>query len=133
MTSRRRLRVIRPDRPVTRGDCEGGPRPCVFVGCRFNLSIEIAKNEKRVIVRFPDADGDPDLAAQPDNCALDWADSGPSALEDIGRAIGTTRQYVEQVLKPVMRDDAIVRLAMVYGPEPFAEPVPEARMPRITR
>lgn len=133
MTAARRLRVIRHDRPVTRGDCEGTPRPCVFVSCRFNLSTEIAKGGKRVIVRFPDADGDPDFAAQPDNCALDWADRGPSALEDIGRAIGTTRQYVEQVLKPVMREEAIVRLAMLYGPKPFAEVAPEARMPRIAR
>lgn len=29
------------ERPRTRGDCEGRPRPCPWVGCRHNLLIDV--------------------------------------------------------------------------------------------
>ena len=28
-------------RPRTVGDCRGGPRPCPFVSCRFNLLMDV--------------------------------------------------------------------------------------------
>lgn len=32
-----------PRRPRTRGDCEDGPRPCPWVGCRYNLMLEVTE------------------------------------------------------------------------------------------
>lgn len=45
-SERHHLPVIRPR---TVGDCRKGPRPCPYVGCRFNLLIDVLEDGSIVI------------------------------------------------------------------------------------
>lgn len=52
MVKRVSLPIIHPmlsRRPKTRADCEGGVRPCPYVGCRFNLLIDVLDDGSFVI------------------------------------------------------------------------------------
>lgn len=104
-----RLRVVEAgaeypegvERPRTRGDCANVPRPCPFVGCRANLYLEVVPPNKRgrreerlpgLRFNFPDLD----VTEMKDSCALDAADRGGMHLDDIGEALGISRQGVDQ-------------------------------------
>ena len=79
-------------RPVTRGDCVGGERPCPFAGCRFHLYLDVARNGS-LTLNFPDLE--PDELQQ--TCALDVADEGAHRLETIGDLMNLTRERTRQV------------------------------------
>lgn len=72
------------ERPRTRGDCQGGERPCPWVGCTHHL----------VWVRLYKADLSDDarilrvLERMPETCALDIADRGgaPRAIRCASRS-----------------------------------------------
>jgi hypothetical protein len=66
--------------PRTRADCLGGPRPCPWRACRFNLG--------------PDVRGGGEPA---ETCALDVADRGGGTLEEIAVVLGLTRERVRQI------------------------------------
>ena len=80
------------DRPLTRGDCVGGPRPCPWVGCRHHLGIEVTPNGGLKLVR-------PDLEPWEleQTCSLDVADAGASTLDSIGRIVNLTRERTRQI------------------------------------
>lgn len=52
MVALRRLPVIQPQRPQTRADCEGGPRPCPYVGCRASLLVDVLA-DGQIILNAP--------------------------------------------------------------------------------
>ncbi len=81
------------DRPRTRGDCVGGPRPCPFAGCRFHLYIDVHPTRGSMKINFPDIELE-DMAA---TCALDVADLGTERLEDVGEHMNLTRERVRQL------------------------------------
>ena len=89
----RRGIVPTPDywRPAERRDCVDGARPCPFVGCRYNLTLDVMSGGG-IVWRRPEV-GDPnDL---PDsNCALDHAGLGGMKLEDVGRQMGVSHQRI---------------------------------------
>jgi len=81
-------------RPLTRGECVDGPRPCPWASCRHHLYLEVSEVGS-VRVNFPDVDpGRFDLL--PETCALDVADRGGTTLEDVGAALNVSRQYILQ-------------------------------------
>lgn len=46
------LPVIQPDpmqRPLTVGDCRGGPRPCAYLSCKFNLLLDTLEDGSLVL------------------------------------------------------------------------------------
>lgn len=100
---RRALPVL--TRPVTREDCKGGIRPCPFVSCRHNLALDVDGRNVRVI--FPDDNGEPDLFAMPETCALDVADRARDELmvqgaeetphKDIARYMGLKLPEVKEL------------------------------------
>lgn len=57
------------ERPRTRGDCDGIPRPCPFVGCRWNLFLDVEKDGS---IRFNFPHLEPHEMRV--SCALDVAD-----------------------------------------------------------
>lgn len=74
MTRRRHLRLVDPMRPVTRGDCIDGPRPCVQSWCRHHL-----------------------LAAS-ESCVLDVVENrGRLRLHEIGVLLGLSKERVRQI------------------------------------
>jgi hypothetical protein len=84
-------------RPVSRGSCEGGPRPCVFVACRHNLYLDVCGSGSLVV----------NGAAQPEDlestCALDIAERGPLPVDEVAALLGTTRARVHQIEAQALR------------------------------
>lgn len=80
-------------RPITRGDCKDGPRPCPWVSCRHHLYID-GVNEAGVL-RLPFPDLEPWQLKE--TCSLDIADRGGATLEQVGATLNLTRERVRQI------------------------------------
>ncbi|MCP4502781.1 MAG: DNA-binding protein [Deltaproteobacteria bacterium] len=79
-------------RPQEREDCVDGPRPCLFVSCRYHLFLEV--NESGTLrLNFPDQE----VWELEETCALDVAERGGVTLEEIGRCLNLTRERARQV------------------------------------
>lgn len=89
--------LLYPDRgerlPATRGECEGGPRPCPMVRCRWNLYLDVTPRTGAIKLNFPDLAPE-DMA---ESCALDVADRGGVSLEGVGAIMNLTRERIRQV------------------------------------
>ena len=79
-------------RPRTRADCADGPRPCVWVGCRHNLYLEVSERTGSIKIA---SDHAPEELEH--SCALDLADEGGMTLEAVAAALNVTRQRVQQL------------------------------------
>lgn len=79
-------------RPRTRGECAGVPRPCPYVGCRHHLGIEVngAGN-----LSF--AHGPTEVHDLRWSCSLDLAEHEGLTLDQVGQALGVTRERVRQL------------------------------------
>lgn len=86
-----------PVRPRTRGDCVNGPRPCPWVSCRHHLAIDV---RDRVVVERETSQ----------SCALDVADMGPQTFEEVGNALGVSRERIRQI-----EGRALAKLRPKYG------------------
>lgn len=96
------------ERPKTRGDCFGGPRPCQFVGCKFHTYLDVTEKGSLVINR-PDVD----VAELTASCSLDIADREPVTLEEVGGVLNLTRERVRQ-----LEGAALKKLEVVVDSEP---------------
>ncbi len=89
--------LMYPDRgdrlPATRGECEGGARPCPMVRCRFHLYLDVHERTGHIKLNFPDLEPE-DLV---DSCALDVADRGGVTLEEAGVLLNVTRERIRQL------------------------------------
>jgi len=88
----RRLPVVQHDRPLTRGECEGGHRPCPFVSCRHHLFLD-ASSKGSIKLNFPDLE----VEAMTESCSLDVADRGGATPERVGEVMNLTRERVRQL------------------------------------
>ena len=80
-------------RPQTRTECRGGERPCPWAGCGHHLYLDVDARTGSIKVNFPDLDpGD-----MKDTCALDVAERGGHALEQVGELMNLTRERVRQI------------------------------------
>lgn len=82
-------------RPVTRGDCVGGVRPCPWVSCKHNLFLDVSNDTGSIQSNFPDLE--PDEVPPEKSCALDIADHGGATLEDVAETMNVTRERVRQI------------------------------------
>lgn len=82
-------------RPVTRGDCKTGPRPCGFVSCSHHLYLDVNPETGVLKLNFPRLE----VWEMPpgESCSLDLADRGGITLEEVGRVFGLTRERIRQV------------------------------------
>lgn len=88
------------ERPRTRGDCQGGPRPCPFVGCRHHNALDVTHmggGNQVTLHREPE-----DLPAG-DSCSLDVADRGAHTLEETAQVLGVVRERVRQIEASALR------------------------------
>lgn len=92
-----------PQRPRTRGECQGGPRPCPWVSCRHHLYLEVFAGGT-IRVNNP--------AVLPwemtHSCSLDLAVEDGMGHQQIGDAMGITKQRAQQV-------EAVALLALKSG------------------
>ncbi len=84
-------REIEATRPKTRADCGAVMRPCHFLSCRFNLTLEVTSARS---IQSMDLDEFVEVEA---SCALDVADRGGITLEEVGSLLGVTRERVRQI------------------------------------
>ena len=80
-------------RPRKRADCAEGPRPCLFVSCKYHLYLDVNPRTGSVKLNFPDKE----LWELEHTCALDVADRGGITLEEVGAIMNLTRERVRQV------------------------------------
>lgn len=100
------LSVLR-ERPKTRGECCAGERPCPWVGCRFNLYLDVDRYTGSIKLNYPHV-GPEDME---ESCALDVADAGGVVLDTVGKLMNITRERVRQI------QDRAMRRLTAYEPE----------------
>lgn len=85
------------DRPRVRADCAEVMRPCPYVGCRYNLFLDVSPKTGAVKYNFPDRE--PWDMPATGSCALDVADAHPGGLplEGIGELMNLTRERTRQI------------------------------------
>lgn len=106
-------------RPTKRSDCEGGERPCPFVGCKYNLYLDVSSSGK---IRISHPNIAPEQVDPAQSCALDVADDGESStLDRVAKISRVTRERVRQIEVKALR-----RLRLVT-PEDMAPPPSRAR------
>ncbi len=81
------------ERPRTRGDCQEGPRPCPFVGCRYHLFLHVSEKTGALKLAFPGLEVE-DLG---ESCALDVADRGEQKQGYIASLLNLTRARTDQI------------------------------------
>jgi len=87
------LEVLEYDRPRTRADCINGPRPCLFVSCRYHLYLDVNPETGSVKLNFPEKE----VWELEQTCALDVAERGGVTLEEVGQIMNLTRERIRQV------------------------------------
>lgn len=104
VTPRRSLPVV-ATRPVKRSDCQDGPRPCPWAGCRYHLQLDLVPKQKTEEVQE-----NPGFEWGQESCALDVAEAGPLTSREIAPLLGLSqsgckelyrdsRDYAEEVAK----------------------------------
>lgn len=81
------------ERPRTRGECQGGPRPCPMVSCHHHLYLDVDALNGSIKFNFPDLD----VEQMGESCALDVADRGGLQLEQVGALMNITRERIRQI------------------------------------
>jgi len=77
-------------RPTKRDECPP-MRPCPFIGCRYNLYLDINGDLGKDAAPWEGA-----------NCALDIAEEGPKSLEELAAILKITRERVRQIVEAGM-------------------------------
>jgi hypothetical protein len=90
-------------RPRTRGDCLPGgcneERPCPFVGCRYNLYLDVNPANGSIKLNFFQIE----LDEIDETCALDVADRGLHTLKEIGALLNLTRAGAQVIEDTALR------------------------------
>lgn len=92
------LAILDDLRPRTRAQCRSGPRPCLFVSCRFHLYLDVNEATGAVKLNFPHLEP----WELPETCALDLAERGGMSLEELGALLNVTRERARQIEQGAM-------------------------------
>lgn len=106
---------IETKRPVTRADCERGPRPCPYVSCAHHLYLDVHAATGSLKLNHPGRE--PDELAE--TCALDVEGA---TLETVGALMNLTRERVRQIEDTALKK---LRLALPGADALRFEPGPE--------
>mgnify|MGYP001407023388 FL=1 len=80
-------------RPIKRGECQGGERPCPWVSCKHHLYLDVNPYTGSIKFNYPTLE--PHELAE--SCSLDVADRGGHTLEEVGLLTNLTRERVRQI------------------------------------
>lgn len=92
------LEALEQRRPKTRRDCECVPRPCPYVGCRYNTYLEVLPSGN---IKYLRPDVDPFEVPAATSCSLDVAERGGLTLDEVGDVIGVVRERIRQIEQDV--------------------------------
>jgi len=81
------------ERPLTRDECAGGPRPCPHVSCRHHLYLDVNPHTGTIKLNFPELE----VWELGVSCALDVADQGGTAIELVSSFMNVTRERIRQI------------------------------------
>lgn len=82
-------------RPKKRSDCVNGIRPCPWVGCKYNMFLDVTRQGA---IKFNRGDGTvDDILRMKKSCALDIADEGGIVLEETASLLRLTRERIRQI------------------------------------
>lgn len=81
------------ERPASRGECQGMPRPCPFVSCSHHLYLDVNPETGAIKLNFPHLE----VHEMAETCSLDIADRGGITLEEVGTILNLTRERIRQV------------------------------------
>lgn len=111
------------ERPLSRADCLGAPRPCPFVSCSHHLYLDVNPETGAIKLNFPHLE----VWEMAETCSLDVADRGGITLEEIGAVLNLTRERVRQIETSGLAK--ALRAAKAGGLELPAERPPGVEMP----
>lgn len=81
------------ERPKTRGECSGGPRPCPFLSCRHHLYLDVT-SAGSLVINHPNVE----LEDMVETCSLDVAERGYGLdLKTTGLLMNVTHERVRQI------------------------------------
>jgi hypothetical protein len=81
------------ERPRTRAECKEAPRPCPHVSCRHHLYLDVNPHTGTIKLNFPDLE----VWELGVSCALDVADLGGTAIEQVSELLNVTRERIRQI------------------------------------
>jgi hypothetical protein len=86
------------ERPKTRGECQGGERPCPRISCEHHMlwALISDKAPHRFFKKTDDEIVDIIFSLK-ETCVLDVADRGGVTLDEIGQILGITRERTRQI------------------------------------
>ena len=87
------IREVDAQRPRSRAECAGGPRPCMYISCKHHLYLDVNPATGSIKLNFPDKE----IWEMGETCALDVADRGGITLEEVGTIMNLTRERIRQV------------------------------------
>ena len=97
-------------RPRKRGECEDGPRPCPYAGCRHHMAVEVSLGGS-IVIFWPDRQ----IWDVEHTCSLDLAeDRGGMSAEEIGELMGISPARVRQI-----QDGALKKLRRAADRDDF--------------
>lgn len=95
------------ERPKFRADCEDGPRPCPFVGCRLHLLIDVDERGRLFKTRdFDEDDANSIVEAlhdMPQTCAWDVGQAGNHTQQEVARLLNVDQSSVSHTETSGMR------------------------------
>jgi hypothetical protein len=81
------------ERPHTREECREAPRPCPHVSCRHHLYLDVNPHTGTIKLNFPELE----VWELGVSCALDVADLGGTAIEQVSELLNVTRERIRQI------------------------------------
>ncbi|MCK5688702.1 DNA-binding protein [Myxococcota bacterium] len=113
-----KVEIVEYDRPRSRADCVNGPRPCLFVACKYHLYLDVNPEIGSIKINF--ANKEP--WEMEETCALDVAERGGITLEEVGDILNLTRERIRQLevtaLKKLNDESARFELDAFLGWDP---------------
>ena len=70
-------------------------RPCIFVGCRSNLFLDIRGRSGDIQLNFYEEE--PETVHPEHSCVLDIAEQGDCTLDEVGEILGVSRERIRQL------------------------------------
>jgi len=118
------------DRPSTREDCSDIPRPCPYVGCKYNLYLDVTEKGS-LVLNFPSTPVD---KIPPDrSCVLDIVESEILCVYNECMSLSMIAQYMnlqKERIRQIERD-ILAKIAdqfIDYAPEDFDADEPKQQV-----